>query len=290
MNFLETLQLSLQNFISVTLIDILDIFIVAVIIYYVLKLVRETSSARILRGVVVVLIIVQAADVLGFNMLSYLFQMVMTWGIIVLVILFQPELRRMLERIGKSSFGQIMVRSDEQPIEEAAIRQIVAACKDMSWTRTGALIIFERAEKLDHIARTGTVVDASVSDELVRNVFYPKSPLHDGAMIVRDSRIFAAGCVLPLSANQNLPKELGTRHRAAVGMSEASDCVSLIVSEETGAITVVIDGVLQRNLVPEQLYEILCKHLMQPEEEDTEKKSVWKNLFSRMSEQGRRKK
>ncbi len=289
MNFLETLQLSLQNFISVTLIDILDIFIVAVIIYYVLKLIRETSSARILRGVLVVLLMVQAADILGFNMLSYLFQTIVTWGIIVLIILFQPELRRVLERIGKTSFAKIMVRSDEQPIEEAAISQIVAACKDMSWTRTGALIIFERAEKLDHIARTGTIVDATVSDELVRNVFYPKSPLHDGAMIVRDSRIYAAGCVLPLSANQHLPKELGTRHRAAVGMSEASDCVSLIVSEETGAITVVMDGVLQRNLVPEQLYELLCKQLMQPTEEETEKKSVWKNLF-KIGEQGRRKK
>lgn len=289
MNFLESIQLSLQNFISVTLIDILDIFIVAVIIYYVLKLIRETSSARILRGVIVVLVIVQAADILGFNMLSYLFQNIVTWGIIVLAILFQPELRRMLERIGKTSFAQIMVRSDEQPIEEAAISQIVAACKDMSWTRTGALIIFERAEKLDHIARTGTVMDATVSDELVRNVFYPKSPLHDGAMIVRDSRIYAAGCVLPLSANQHLPKELGTRHRAAVGMSEASDCVSLIVSEETGAITIVIDGVLQRNLVPEQLYEVLCQQLIQSAEQEMEKKSILKNAF-KIGDLGRRKK
>ena len=165
--------------------------------------------------------------------------------------------------------------SFEESLEklEAIVKEMVKACKEMSWSRTGALVIFERSDSLDEIIKTGTQVNAKVVDELIRNIFYEGAPLHDGAMIIRDGQICAAGCVLPLSDNRNLAKELGTRHRAAVGMSERADSVSLVVSEETGAISVAIRGQLKRNLIPEQLEELLTEELIpQAEEEEQEQK------------------
>ena len=157
--------------------------------------------------------------------------------------------------------------------EEAIVKEMVKACKEMSWSRTGALVIFERSDSLDEIIKTGTQVNAKVVDELIRNIFYEGAPLHDGAMIIRDGQICAAGCVLPLSDNRNLAKELGTRHRAAVGMSERADSVSLVVSEETGAISVAIRGQLKRNLIPEQLEELLTEELIPQAEEEEQKVS-----------------
>ena len=202
------------------------------------------------------------SNILQLTMVNYLFRAILTWGIVVIAIVFQPELRRILERVGRSKLSSLMLRNDMVPMEEQAILEIVHACSEMSWSRTGALIIFERRENLNDIIKTGTVVNADVKDELVRNIFYEGAPLHDGAMIIRSGRIHAAGCVLPLSPNPNLAKELGTRHRAAVGMSERFDSISLVVSEETGSISIAMDGKLQRHLVPEQLDEILHSELL----------------------------
>ena len=263
---MDSILLLWQNLTSITVSDVIDIAVVSFLIYQVVKLVRETSSARIIRGVIVLIGAMWISNILQLTMVNYLFQTVLTWGILVIAIVFQPELRRVLERVGKSKLSSLMLRNDTIPVEENAILEIVHACSEMSWSRTGALIIFERKESLEDVIRTGTVVNADVKDELVRNIFYEGAPLHDGAMIIRGGRVHAAGCVLPLSPNPNLAKELGTRHRAAVGMSENADSVSLVVSEETGSISIAIDGQLQRHLVPEQLDEILRTELLVKEE------------------------
>lgn len=265
---MDSILILWQNLKSITVSDVIDIAVVSFLIYQVVKLVRETSSARIIRGVIVLVVAMWLSNLLQLTMVNYLFQTVLTWGILVVTIVFQPELRRVLERVGKSRLSSIMLRNDTIPMEEKAIDEMVQACSEMSWSRTGALIIFERKESLEDIVRTGTVINADVKDELVRNIFYEGAPLHDGAMIIRGGRVYAAGCVLPLSPNRNLAKELGTRHRAAVGMSEKADSVSLVVSEETGSISIAMDGVLQRHLVPEQLEEILRTELVVQEERD----------------------
>ena len=251
-----------QNLSAINISDVVDIAVVSFLIYQLVKLVRETSSARIIRGVIILIAAMWISNILQLTMVNYLFRAVLTWGIVVIAIVFQPELRRILERMGRSKLSSLMLRNDMVPMEEQAILEIVHACSEMSWSRTGALIIFERRENLNDIIKTGTVVNADVKDELVRNIFYEGAPLHDGAMIIRAGRIQAAGCVLPLSPNPNLAKELGTRHRAAVGMSERFDSISLVVSEETGSISIAMDGRLQRHLVPEQLDEILHSELL----------------------------
>lgn len=294
-SYMNSLEQFSHNLTSLHITDCIDIAIVAFLIYQIFKLVRKTSSARLIRGVIVLLLAMWVAEAMNLVVLTYLFQTVFTWGILVLAIVFQPELRRGLERMGKSKFIMFMVRDDSLPIEERSIKEIIKACSDMSWSRTGALIIFERKENLEDIMKTGTRFDAEVQDELIRTIFYEGSPLHDGATIIRDGRIAAGGCVLPLSPNPNIAKELGTRHRAAVGMSEKADSVSLVVSEETGSISVAIDGKLQRHLAPEQLEEILREELLTVE--DISDNGLFKRLSTgvesigrKMAEFGRRKK
>lgn len=293
---MDYIQVIVQNLMSLTVSDVIDIAVVSFLIYQIVKLVRETSSTRIIRGVIILIVAMWLSSILQLTMVNYLFRGVLTWGIVVVAIVFQPELRRILERVGKSKLSTLMIRNDVIPMEESVIREMVHACSEMSWSRTGALIIFERKENLSDIIRTGTVINADVKDELIRNIFYEGAPLHDGAMIIRNSRIHAAGCVLPLSPNPNLSKELGTRHRAAVGMSEKFDSISLVVSEETGSISIAIDGELQRHLVPEQLEEILraelLVHDLQEEESRQEEASphFFDNLLDKLPGFGRRKK
>ena len=254
--------------------DVVDIVVVTFLIYHFIRLVRETSTSQIIRGVLVLLAAVVVSDLLDLVVLSTLFHTIITWGIIVLAIVFQPELRKMLRRVGETGVASLFFsRQSKISMEEAIVQEMVKACKEMSWSRTGALVIFERSDSLDEIIKTGTQVDAKVVDELIRNIFYEGAPLHDGAMIIRDGQICAAGCVLPLSDNRNLAKELGTRHRAAVVMSERADSVSLVVSEETGAISVAIRGQLKRNLIPEQLEELLTEELIPQAEEEKQKVS-----------------
>ncbi|MDO4174295.1 MAG: diadenylate cyclase CdaA [Eubacteriales bacterium] len=282
MNFF---QMIFQNLAAITVADIVDIAVVSFLIYQVVKLVRETSSARIIRGVIILIVAMWVSNILQLTMVNYLFRAVLTWGIVVVAIVFQPELRRILERMGRSKLSSLMLRNDMIPMEEQVILEIVHSCSEMSWSRTGALIIFERKENLNDIIKTGTIVNADVKDELVRNIFYEGAPLHDGAMIIRDGRVYAAGCVLPLSPNPNLAKELGTRHRAAVGMSEKFDSISVVVSEETGSISVAMDGKLQRHLVPEQLDEILRSELLVNvlEDEIPKAQTVWERLWNKFS-------
>ena len=254
--------------------DVVDIVVVTFLIYHFIRLIRETSTSQIIRGVLVLLVAVVVSDLMDLVVLSTLFHTIITWGIIVLAIVFQPELRKMLRRVGETGVASLFFSKQSKiSMEEAIVQEMVKACKEMSWSRTGALVIFERGDSLDEIIKTGTQLDAKVVDELIRNIFYEGAPLHDGAMIIREGKICAAGCVLPLSDNRNLAKELGTRHRAAVGMSERADSISLVVSEETGAISVAIRGQLKRNLIPEQLEELLTEALVPQVDEEEQKTS-----------------
>ena len=202
------------------------------------------------------------ASFLHLTMISWLLRNALSVGVFAVVVIFQPELRRLLEQIGKGNLSRMLIPDTDPDVVESMIVATVSACSDMSRTKTGALIVFERKERLGEIIATGTRVDAAPSAELIKNIFFKNSPLHDGAMIVRAGRVCAAGCVLPLSGNQGLSRDLGTRHRAAVGMSETADSVLVVVSEETGAISVAIGGMLKRHLSPEILQKMLESELL----------------------------
>ena len=197
-------------------------------------------------------------------------------GILALIILFQPELRRILEEVGSRKLNVlgIFAHNETTPTMEQTVSQTVQACRDMSKTRTGALIVFEREMRLDDMARSGTILDASVTQELLKNIFFVKAPMHDGAAIIRGGRLLSAGCMLPLSKNVNISRDLGMRHRAGIGMSENSDAVVVIVSEETGSISVAIGGMLKRHLVPETLENILRNELLPQEETEKDKRKL----------------
>ena len=230
--------------------DVLDVAIIAYLVYKILCLVRSTRAENILKGVAIFLVALWLSSPAALNLrgVNYILSHMVEWGVLALIILFQPE---------------------QQSTElERAIDQTVAACTDMAKTRTGVLIVFERKLLLDEIVRSGTTLDAAVSSELLKNIFFVKAPMHDGAVIIRQGRILGAGCMLPLSKNVNLSRDLGMRHRAGIGMSENSDAVVVIVSEETGSISVAIGGMLKRHLMPETLRQLLRNELMpQPEEE-----------------------
>ena len=243
--------------------DLLDILIVAYLIYKVIWFVRKTNSYNLAKGVVLILIALWLSYIFQLTMINFLLRRTVEMGVIALLILFQPELRRLLERVGRSFSSQ---RSVSSPVMEDAIAQTVLACTEMSNSRTGALIIFERREKLSSIMSTGTVINSDVSAELLKNLFYNKAPLHDGAVVIREGRIASAGCVLPLTQSTNLSKELGMRHRAGIGLSEQSDAVVIIVSEETGAISVAVEGMLKRHLNSSTLEKLLHSELIQAEE------------------------
>ncbi len=247
--------------------DIADVLIVAAIIYWLIGVIRRTNTSRVATGIVMLLMVlwISGPGMLKLTMIHSLLQNVVELGLIAIVVLFQPELRRILERLGS---GKFMNLSTAVPTSsESVIAQTVLACTDMSATRTGALIVFERTTLLNDQMSTGTIVNADVTSELLRNIFFVKAPLHDGAVIIREGRLAAAGCMLPLTQNANLSSDLGMRHRAGIGMSEHSDAVVVIVSEETGGISVAIDGMLKRHLSPETFEKILRSELMPDEDE-----------------------
>lgn len=263
--------------------DVLDILIVAFLIYEAIALIRKTNSSRVARGVAVILIALWLSELLTLTMVGILLRRTVELGLIALVIIFQPELRRLLERMGSGRISTLFSSTTGPAAIETAITQTVLACQDMSRTKTGALLVFERANSLNDPMSTGTIVDADATSELMRNIFYPKAPLHDGAVIIRDGRIAAAGCMLPLSNNANLSRDLGMRHRAGIGMSEHSDAVVVIVSEETGAISVAIDGMLKRHLSQDTFEKVLRAELI-PQGDEQPKRgpaAFFASLFSR---------
>ena len=253
-----------NTFPTVGIWDILDVLVVTVLIYWVINLIWNTSARRIAWAIVIMLLATLVTEILNLHTVNYLLDRVLQLGFVALLIVFQPELRRLLERVGSRGTvkGLMNLTSSSSADETGAIDQVVLACQAMSKERVGALIVFERSNSLEQVSNTGTMVDAAVSQELVRNIFFPKASLHDGAMIIHEGRIQAAGCVLPLSDNRNLSTDLGTRHRAGVGMSEVSDAVVVIVSEETGSISVAMGGMLKRHLATETLRKLLNQELV----------------------------
>ncbi len=243
--------------------DVLDLAILSVLIYRLLWMLRKTSSGRVLRGILILLLAMWASNYLMLTATSFLLRQVVEWGILVLVILFQPELRRMLERMGSGTFGALFSAGKGSLMDvSTAINETVEAYSSLSKDKVGALMVFERQNLLDDVIKTGTALDCAVSSELLKNIFWNKAPLHDGAVIVREGRIVGAGCMLPLSGNVNLSRDLGMRHRAGIGMSEHSDAVVVIVSEETGSISAAVGGMLKRHLAPETLERLLRNELM----------------------------
>lgn len=262
-NFISS---KLHYFSIISFWDIVDIIIVAYLIYKIIDLIRKTSSYSIAKGLLILLVVVWLSDKLKLTMINWIIKKAVDIGIIALVILFQPELRKLLSKVGNRSLLGLFPKKAQNITEfEAVINQTVVACEQLAASKTGALIIFERDYKLNDIMATGTIVNADVTSELLKNIFYPKAPLHDGALIIRDCRIAAAGCVLPLTSSTNLSKDLGMRHRAGLGASEQSDALVVIVSEETGAISVAVDGMLKRNLNRVTFEKLLRKELVEEE-------------------------
>ena len=255
--------------------DVLDILLVTYLIYRVVLLVRSTSAMRIAKGFMAILVISAVTQIQELWTLNFLLGQILSIGLLALVILFQPELRRMMDHLGSSvSLRRFLTPEKKLDEMDMVISQTVKSCEIMGRERVGALIVFARTHQLDEYFKTGTVIDSRVSEQLIRNIFFPKAALHDGAMIIRDSRIAAAGCVMPLSDSHRLSADLGTRHRAGVGTSEASDAVVVIVSEETGTISVAVGGMLKRHLAPQTLERLLRQELIREEANKAETKIV----------------
>lgn len=254
----------LKNFVYIGLVDIIDIFLVAFLLYKAIGLVKETRAQQVLKGIIFLLILVPLSEWLRLDALNYILVNVMQIGIIAIIIVFQPELRRMLEKVGRFNVSAIFkpdINTENLNIDEA-VDSISAAAGSLSLTKTGALIVIERETKLGEIAGTGTTLDAALSPQLLENIFFHNSPLHDGAIIVRSDRIVAAGCYLPLTEDNSISKNLGTRHRAGIGISETADCIVVIVSEETGSISLAISGKLESSFTPDSLRKKLLTLLM----------------------------
>lgn len=263
--FIKTIQLT----------DIIDIVLVAFIVYNVIRFIRQTRAAQLLKGIGILLVVMYLSDWFQLNVINFILLNTMQVGVTALLIVFQPELRRALEHMGRSKFGSIF-SFDDKKSEEDVIDEICLAVNAMSRSKTGALMVFERKTKLDDMLTGGTLIQADISSELIENIFVPNTPLHDGAVVVRNGKIYKAACVLPLSANKNLSKEFGTRHRAGLGISEQSDCVVLVVSEETGKISVMIGGDMIRNLSVASLSRVLNKLVRETEQEKTKNLRFWK--------------
>ncbi len=265
--FLEYLEYLWTQLSNINVIDVIDIIIVAFLFYWVFSFVRDRRAGKLLVGIVFLVVLLLISNLLDMHALNFILTNVFSVGIVAIVIVFQPELRSALEKVGGESLKNFKGRmdSEEATVIRSAVSEVCKAAEDLSHTRTGALIVFERTTRLGDYIRTGTTVDAVTSSFLLGNIFFNKAPLHDGAVIIREGRVHAAGCFLPLSNSDDIIKDLGTRHRAAIGMSENSDAIVLVVSEENGIISVAVDGELKRNFNRQTLEEYLTSMLVPDE-------------------------
>lgn len=244
--------------------DYLDIAIVAYVIFQLIRFVKKSRAAQLLKGIVIILLLLFVSEWFKLIMVNYILINAVQVGLIAVIVLFQPEFRRALEQMGRSKIGGIVnfteVKVKDEEVQHNC-RAIADAVAELSREKLGCLIIIERRTKLDDIASTGILTDACISKELLLNIFIKDTPLHDGAVVVQDLRIKAAACILPLTQNNQLDSQLGTRHRAAIGMSESADCICIITSEETGTISIALDGNLTRHLTPDVLYKRIYQML-----------------------------
>ena len=285
MQWFETVVDYLKNFSTyrgtIDAYDILEILIIAVLVYYILVWMKTTRACQLLKGLIVICVFLLLAYFMEMTTIMWLAKNLLSFAVIAIVVVMQPELRHALEELGKKNFLPSGIFSDSSRREhelfsEKTISEIVKACSEMGKAKTGALIVIEQKESLKDFERTGIEVDGIVTSQLLINIFEHNTPLHDGAVIIRGNRVTSATCYLPLSDNLDLSKELGTRHRAGVGVSEARDCITVIVSEETGKISVAYEGGLERNLSAEELKERLQRLLNRQGEEKSRSKHIWK--------------
>lgn len=267
-----------SSLLSFRITDIIDIAIVAYIFYKSSSFLRETRAGTLVKGIILLLIFTWIGNVLQLNTINYLIKNLMQFGIMAFLIVFQPELRRALEKVGRTNFSALF--SAEKDDVENTASEIAAAAVAMSSRRIGALIVLERGTKIGDIVRTGCEIDSKVSSELLINIFIPNTPLHDGAVIIRENRILVARCILPLTYNETLSREFGTRHRAALGLSESSDAAVIVVSEETGKISFTIGGNMSRNYTEETLKKAIMKVLSSDSsKKDDNTLAKWKERF-----------
>jgi len=267
--------------------DTLDIALVAFIIFSAIKMLRQTRGIQIVKGLALVGVIYLIINMLNMQASTYLFKTILGDFILVLIILFSPEIRHALESMGRNSLGFLNFFGAQQgdalyERKKRAILEICKACNDMSDKKIGALIVFERETMLGDVVKTGTSVEAKVTKELIGSLFFPNSPLHDGGVVIRDGKVLSAGCILPLTSN-NISSELGTRHRASLGITENSDAVAVVVSEETGNISIACEGNLERNVSDGVLIERLMGYLL-PETDSKNKKTVFSVLKNKFKE------
>ena len=247
----------------ITINDVVDILIVAYIFYKMFMFIKDTRAAQVLKGILFLLVATELSNIFNLHTLYWLLVNTLQFGVIAALIIFQPELRAGLEHIGRTQFnffGKSGINISEEALNKN-IDEIVEALYSLSRQKIGALIIMERETKIGDIINTGTIIDGEVSRQLLINIFIPNTPLHDGAVVIRDNQIKAAACFLPLTQSKDLSKELGTRHRAAIGVSEVSDCISLIVSEETGDVSIAKSGKIYRGVSKERMSNILRSNL-----------------------------
>ena len=257
--------------------DAVDIIIIALLLYYLFRLFRQSRAGQLVKGVVILLVLFAISAIFNLTMVKFILKSVFEFAVIILVVVFQPELRQGLERLGRSNktIKNIVNTNNQNPetVVMKAITDVADSCAIFSKSRTGALIVFERDSLLDEVARTGTTLNSDTSPALLGNIFFNKAPLHDGACIIREGKILSAGCILPLTKSFDVSADLGTRHRAAIGLSEDCDAVVVVVSEETGSISIASGGQLTRDYTRNTLYDALVEMIIPGEGERS-------NLFS----------
>ncbi|MDR0917483.1 MAG: diadenylate cyclase CdaA [Oscillospiraceae bacterium] len=262
MHVLSNIWLFLWSYIrTIGVFDVFDILIVAYLIYKLLTVVRRTSASGVFRGILLLLAALWLSSLLKLTLVNYLLRQIIQIGVLALIILFQPELRRILDTFGNRNWRRILGRRSLSA-DERTIETIVSACCDLARDKTGALVVFERSTGLREFTASGTVLSADITVELLLNIFFVNTPLHDGAVLIADGRLLAASCMLPLSSNSSLPRDLGMRHRAAVGITERTDAIAVVVSEETGSISVAENGMIKRHLPRDAFDKILRNALL----------------------------
>lgn len=272
--YFEQVKRAIVSFNSIG--DILDVLLVAFVVYSAIKLIKDTRAFQLVKGVILLAAVYFIVSILDMEASKYLLGLLFGNLLIILVIIFSPEIRQALESVGRSSVSNISLfkNRDESAIQESiknSINSVCKACGELSDKQIGALIVFEKDTMLGEIAKTGTMLDATVTTELICNIFFPKAPMHDGAVIIKEGRIVSAGCILPLTGKNDLSSELGTRHRAAVGMTESSDALVVVVSEETGQISIAEKGQLMRDISDGDLREILSRTFIKVTDKDNNK-------------------
>lgn len=275
---MEILDIVINSIKNMGISSIMDIMVVSYIFYKGYMLIRETRAEQLLKGIIFIILLIPVSSFLNLTMLNWILTKTLTIGLLSFIIIFQPEIRRALEHLGRTAFNDKHLLEDEETMERV-ITEVVNSIENLSDTRTGALLVIEQMTGLGDIINTGTKIDAMVSSALLENIFVVNTPLHDGATIIRNDRIVSAGCFLPLTNNQEINKKLGTRHRAAIGLSENSDALVIVVSEETGNISLAVNGVLTRNYTKERLKDILIRIIKRRQQKKLtfrEQVMVWK--------------